>query len=95
MRASLIVLFAPLASGEADWRAGLQRAVNLHGAGDLHGASGEYRSALDAHPPLRENWAILTNYALAIQPEAPAEAAAAFEVTLRQELDLHLCESLW
>ena len=76
------LLVATLGAEAADWRASLQRAVDLHGSGDLNGASDHYRAALQAHEPLRGNWAILTNYGLAIQPKAPAETVDAFEQVL-------------
>ena len=61
------------------WQASLQQAVSLHQAGDLKAACGHYKAAIDGHEPLRSHWAILTNFALAQQPESPAEAAATFE----------------
>lgn len=56
----------------------LQQAQQLQMQGDMRGASGHYRSALQLHAPLRGHWQVLTNYGLTIQPDAPAEAVAAF-----------------
>ena len=56
-----------------------RRAVSHHQSGDLKAACSHYAAAINGHEPLRSHWAILTNYALALQPEAPAEAAATFE----------------
>ena len=75
---ALPLLLLSLASCRGDWRQSLQDAVAKQQNGDLASASGHYREALGAHPPLRQNWAVLTNFALSIQPGAPSEAAHVF-----------------
>jgi protein O-GlcNAc transferase len=89
--AALALLSLRTANGNvaaaADWKASLQKAVGLHQQGDLAGSSPFYRAALDGNPSLRSNWAVLTNFALSVQPDAPAEAAEAFEAVVAMTPD--------
>ena len=75
----LLAVVAAAVAADADaWKASLQRAVQLHQDGDLRSAGVHYKEALLAHEPLRGSWPVLTNYGLAIQQDAPAEAAHVF-----------------
>ena len=71
----------------ADWKVSLQKAVTIHQNGDLAGSTPFYREALTENPELRKNWAVLTNYALAIQADSPAEAAEAFREVISMTPD--------
>ena len=75
------------ATAAGDWRTSLQQAVTLHQAGDLNSASVHHREALNGHEPLRSNWAVLTNAALAMQPESAEEAVHTFQRVIEIQPD--------
>jgi len=74
----LLLFLVAAASAAGDWRGELASAVQLHGNGDLSRATVHYKAALSQHEPLQHHWPVLNNFGLAVQPDAPAEAAAAF-----------------
>ena len=82
-RASIVLLLFFTVGTLADWQASLQKAFSIHQGGDLQGACKYYKEALNGNPELRKHPGVLTNYALSIQAEAPAEAADAFREVIK------------